>query len=138
MQSFLRKIQQALSSWMQGRYGTDELSMFLLISAIVLMLAGSLFDTSVLSTLALLISVLALFRSCSKNHSKRLGELQIFQKVVKKPKAWLSLTSKRITNRKTTCYFKCEECQTTLSVPKGKGEIRVTCPKCKTVKNYKT
>ncbi len=32
--------------------------------------------------------------------------------------------------RKTTAYLKCPNCGQMLSVPKGKGKIRVTCPKC--------
>ena len=35
-------------------------------------------------------------------------------------------------NRDTTKYLKCPNCGQTLSVPKGKGKIRVTCPKCHT------
>lgn len=32
--------------------------------------------------------------------------------------------------RKTTAFLKCPNCGQILSVPKGKGKIRVTCPKC--------
>ena len=32
--------------------------------------------------------------------------------------------------RKTTAYLKCPNCGQMLSVPKGKGKIHVTCPKC--------
>lgn len=32
--------------------------------------------------------------------------------------------------RKTTAFLKCPNCGQVLSVPKGKGKIRVTCPKC--------
>ena len=35
-------------------------------------------------------------------------------------------------NRSTTKYLKCPNCGQTLAVPKGKGKIRVTCPKCQT------
>lgn len=33
-------------------------------------------------------------------------------------------------NKDTTKYLKCPSCGQTLAVPKGKGKIRVTCPKC--------
>ena len=32
--------------------------------------------------------------------------------------------------RKTSAFLKCPNCGQILSVPKGKGKIRVTCPKC--------
>ncbi len=34
--------------------------------------------------------------------------------------------------RKTTLFFRCKTCGSILSVPRGKGRIRVTCPKCGT------
>lgn len=34
--------------------------------------------------------------------------------------------------RKTKAFLKCPTCGTMLSVPKGKGRLIVTCPKCKT------
>ena len=42
------------------------------------------------------------------------------------------------TNRKTTRYFKCKGCGQVLSVPRGKGTLRVVCPKCKTETKQKS
>lgn len=42
------------------------------------------------------------------------------------------INKKKWENRKTTKYIKCPTCGQTLAVPKGKGKIRVTCPKCGT------
>ena len=59
-------------------------------------------------------------------------ELEKYQEVMQKPKAWWRLTNKRWENRNTTLYFKCKGCKTVLNVPKGKGKLLVTCPKCGT------
>ena len=34
-------------------------------------------------------------------------------------------------DRKTHRYFRCPQCRATVRVPKGKGQIRITCPHCK-------
>ncbi len=31
----------------------------------------------------------------------------------------------------TTVYFTCDNCGQSLCVPKGKGTLKITCPKCK-------
>lgn len=42
-------------------------------------------------------------------------------------------TAERIWHeRKTTLFFRCKSCGAILSVPRGKGHIRVTCPRCGT------
>ena len=47
-------------------------------------------------------------------------------------------TAQKWTNRKTTRYFKCKGCGQVLSVPRGKGTLRVVCPKCKTETKQKS
>lgn len=40
------------------------------------------------------------------------------------------LAKKMWKERKTSNFLKCPQCGQVLSVPKGKGKLRVTCPKC--------
>ena len=67
-----------------------------------------------------------------KNIAARSKENAAFEQAVQKPKRWIALQRKAWANRKTTRYFKCKGCGTVLSVPRGKGTLRVVCPKCKT------
>ena len=51
----------------------------------------------------------------------------------KEDRARTARTAKRMwKERKTTAFLKCPTCGQLLSVPKGKGRLRVTCPKCRT------
>ena len=55
-----------------------------------------------------------------------------------KPRRSYELAKKKWSNRKTTKYFRCENCGQELSVPRGTGTMRVVCPKCKTETKMKS
>ncbi len=46
------------------------------------------------------------------------------------PETALSRARQWIGNRKKYRYFRCKNCKTSLRVPRGKGIIRVHCPRC--------
>jgi predicted SprT family Zn-dependent metalloprotease len=127
----LEKLKRTLSAWMQGRYGMDKLSSAMLVVSVVLLVIDYFTDLDIILIIAFLLLIYVMFRCYSKNRSQRLKELQAYNKIIKRPKAWFLLTQKRIVNRKTTRYYRCDCCKTLYSVPRGKGKIRVTCPKCK-------
>ncbi len=132
MNDFFQRMQWKLMSWMQGRYGNDNLSSFLMGAAIVLMLVSFVFGFDIVWTLSSVLLILVLFRTFSKNITARAKENSTFERVMIKPKHQWDLLNKRWINRKTTQYFKCKNCGQMLSVPRGKGTLRVVCPKCKT------
>lgn len=119
-----------MAQWMMGRYGIDELTQALMLLGCAFVLVNFFAHSSILSTLALLLMALGIFRCYSKNIPARARELAKYQELMVKPKAWWRLFNKKWINRKTTIYFKCKGCGAVLNVPKGKGKILVTCPKC--------
>lgn len=130
MNGFFGRIGDGLRTFMVGRYGLDALSIAILIAAIAISLVSSLFGLGALSVLSFALMVYALFRCYSSNIPARSQELAWFERVTQRPKRTADLAAKRWKNRSTTCYFTCKNCKTVYSVPKGKGKIRVTCPKC--------
>lgn len=121
-----------MAQWMMGRYGIDQLTQALMIAGCAVALVNFFAHSGVLSTIALLLMGWGLFRCYSRNIAARAKELAKYQELMVKPKAWWRLTNKKWVNRKTTLYFKCKGCGSVLNVPKGKGKLRVTCPKCGT------
>lgn len=132
VKGFLERLQWRMANAMQGRRGADGFSNFLVVAGIVLLLASILPGLDALSWLAFAAFAYSLFRCYSKNISARQRENEAYERIAQKPKRFFSLAGKAWTNRKTTRYFKCKGCGQVLSVPRGKGELRVVCPKCKT------
>lgn len=131
MRAFLTRMQWKMAEFMQGRHGADSLAQASMIAGIALMLANLLLGSELVSLLSLALLAYAMFRCYSKNHAKRTQENEAYLKLVSKPKHQLDIARKRWKNRKTTMYFTCKGCGSTLTVPRGKGTLRVTCPKCK-------
>ena len=130
MNNFANNLAAKLSQFMQGRNGTDALGISAILAAVVAKVLAVLFGSTLLDVLSLALILYALFRCYSRNTIKRAEENLAFLDATKKPREWASLAYKKVKNRKTTCYFTCENCKTVYALPKGKGKLRATCPKC--------
>ena len=121
---------------MYGRYGYDELCRFLTICSCVLIIFSIIMPLFYLFGIGTMIW--SIFRMYSKNTVKRKHELGIYLKYKKQIIGEFKLIKNKIKDRKTHKYFKCPSCRSILSVPKGRGEIIVTCPLCKCKSEKKT
>lgn len=121
-----------LQRFMEGRYGVDQLNRFLLGATFVTMLGSMLFRSAALNTLSVLLLVICYVRLLSRNIRKRYDEnmmyLQYRDRFIR---FWKQLKS-RMEQRKTHHIYKCPTCGQKIRVPRGKGKICITCPKCKT------
>lgn len=130
----MRNLLMKLSSFMQGRYGTDQLNISLFVLFLVLWIANIFVWNQIasltLTLLELLIIVIVILRSFSKNIVKRSAEnrkfLPVFNAVVSK----IKLLSRMFRDRKTHKYIKCPKCRVHLRVKRTKGVHTVQCPKC--------
>ena len=125
-----------LRRFMFGRYGADQLSLFLFALYLVLYLISGLLRYTplfllgaILSWIALLPAVAALFRMLSRNIPRRRAENAKFLTLVGPVVRWFKLR-RTIHRDKDHCYFKCPNCGQQLRVPRGKGKITVTCRSC--------
>lgn len=130
MKGFFDRLRWRLSLWLEGRYGADSLSNVLNMVGLALLLIAVLTGLTLLWAFAMGVILLSAFRTFSKNIPQRERENEAWLNLIAKPKEAISLARKAWANRATTKYFHCKGCGAVLSVPKGKGKLRVTCPKC--------
>ncbi len=126
MEKFRSRIQQ----FMYGRYGQDELSMALMGAGVVFMFLSMFPHMRAAYYISLILILAALYRSFSKNITKRLKERDKYMKAVAGPKKFFRIQIRRFKERKTYDYYKCSKCGTYNRIPKGHGRIVITCPKC--------
>lgn len=133
-----------LRNFMLGRYGFDQLSFAILIVYLIVMLIVNLFRIPFAGMLAFALVIWVFFRMLSRNTTKRRAENEWFLKTFAPMIAWFRNIPVRSqaralrkqqkaaerAERKQFCHFKCEQCGQILRVPRGKGKIRIHCPKC--------
>lgn len=123
---------EKLRRFMVGRYGFDELNRFLVIlSAIVLLLSNFIFKI-VLYPISLIILLLCIYRILSKNHNSRYKENYIYLNNRNILYSKINKVKYNINQRKMYHIFKCPSCRQKVRIPKGKGKVTITCPKCRT------
>lgn len=116
------KLGAAGRQFMQGRYGTDKLNMAILVAGVVACLLCAVIPWPAADLLLTVLSYgllfWAVFRCLSRNTYQRYQE----------NRKYLSLVS-RLKDREHK-YFDCPRCRQPVRVPRGKGKIAITCPKC--------
>ena len=133
---FFRRLLYRFSDFMQGRYGMDGLYYPLLISSCAFTLAGSLFHLGILRLIGSLLLIWLVLRTFSRNYAARQRELYAYYNLKNKISSFFhkNITKRnkrnKTTHRKDKRYFKCPKCKVKLSVPKGKGKIKISCVKC--------
>lgn len=119
---------------MSGRHGLDQFSRFLTLTACViaiLSLVGSGTWLIYLWYPAVILLIYSYFRMFSRNLYKRDMENQWYLNKTEKIRARFKLLRTRFQQRRDYRFFNCPNCDTVVRVPKGKGAINITCPKCR-------
>ena len=134
MRNFFYRISGAMARFMYGRNGNDQLNLALLMVYILVVLLQAVLiriETvrMVLEIVSLLLALVILFRSFSKNLARRRAENARFLNWWHPVKSRISGAQQRRKD-KDHKYFTCKSCKTICRVPVGKGKIEITCPKC--------
>ena len=123
-------MRRRFSDFMLGRYGPDQLYFALFVIAILLGLLSSITRFYILSLLSYLVLIFAIYRFFSRNIVKRRAENDVFLRYWGPVRYRFRRFKERLKSRKTHKFFKCPNCKNVLRVPKGKGKIQITCPRC--------
>ncbi len=108
--------------FMQGRYGSDKLNTAILVAGLIACFLAMIMPAALHLLLTLISYILmgwAIFRMLSRNTYKRYQENRKYLQLVD-----------RFKDREHK-YFDCPRCRQPVRVPRGKGKIAITCPKCK-------
>lgn len=119
---------ERLRVMMAGRNGLDKLSMVLIVSALVIN-AFSMFSPYLI-LFSILVLAYALWRVFSKNLAKRRSENYRFTRIWGDINDSFKKWQFRRHQSKQYKFFNCPGCKSKLRVPRGKGKISITCPRC--------
>ena len=125
-------MKERMQRFMAGRYGNDQLNQFIFIVAIISMVLEIITRQSLYYTLTVVLLILAYVRVFSRNINKRYEENMKF---LQKKDAILNKFRKQkyyAAQRRNFHIYTCPQCKQKIRIPKGKGKISITCPKCRT------
>lgn len=128
-------LKQRMLNFMQGRYGVDQLSGFLIWTAVIIAVITMFVRIPALQIVTWVMIIYAYIRIFSKQINKRYAQNQKFLDATWGIRKFFADIRYRIKYGKQTeepyHIYKCRKCGQKIRVPKGKGKIMITCPKCK-------
>lgn len=121
---------------MYGRYGQDQLGIFCFAAYVVVWLISMFLRGTrialVLNVIEVMLVAAYFFRFFSRNIYKRQMENQKFLKVWNRVKNFFKFYQLRYRERNgVKKLYRCPKCRQVIRVPKGRGKIAITCPKCR-------
>lgn len=131
LQGMMYRLNTKTQQFMVGRYGTDEFGRFLSTLILVCLVLSIITRWGIFYWGGLLLVVYSYFRMFSRNIPKRYAENQKYLTTRYKTVAKWGLMKKHLAESKTHRFFKCPQCKQKVRVPKGRGKICITCPKCR-------
>ena len=116
--------------FMSGRNGNDQLGLALLVVALILNIIFRMTGMYLLGIAAMALVLIVLYRMFSRDLAKRQEENRRFLSLWSDAKRSFAEWRLRRSQSRDYKFFVCPGCHNRLRVPRGKGKIQITCPKC--------
>lgn len=134
--------------FMYGRYGNDDLNRALMWAAVICAVLSLFIVPKLFTFLTYVLLISGIYRCMSRKQSERYSENEAFLNFKNRILSRFTGRKTYTTDQgsytssqsgswytqkdKTKKIFKCPNCKQKVRVPKGKGTIMITCPKCHT------
>jgi hypothetical protein len=131
----LWRLRETLMRFMAGRYGTDKLNHFLMVTYLVLWVIQMFFRGTaayILSLVGTAIAVVLIFRTLSRNINRRQAENERFLRMWAPISRWFGQMFVRLRDIRRFRYRTCPACSARLRLPILRGRRTVTCSRCNT------
>ena len=125
-------MKEKFRQFMIGRYGTDGQNQFPSIASIVMLLISLLTRVTLFTWVGVVLLVLCYYRSLSRNIGKRTEENYKYYAIKDRVDNKFRGLKDQWANRKIYHYYRCPKCRQKLRVPRGRGRIQISCPRCGT------
>ena len=119
-----------VKGWLKGRNGADELATFAIVIALLVVIVNFFVRSIFLSAVALALMVFAWWRMSSRHVQARMRENRAFAELLGPVRPWLRDPGAAFAELRSFKHLRCPNCSQRMRVPRGKGNLRVRCPKC--------
>lgn len=125
-------MRRKFSQMMQGKYGNDELNRTLMVVSMGCLAVSLITKWNAFYMIGVILLICSYFRMFSRNFPKRTNENRIYKQMTNRLVSIFAKKKKRLSEKKKYRFFRCPSCHQEVRVPRGKGKISISCPKCRT------
>lgn len=123
-------MREKMMNFMRGRYGMDSFSNFLMWTACFIIFINMFIRSYLLNLAGLIIFIYAYVRIFSRNYVKRSAQNTWFLARTAGIRKMFTKERAKMRTRRTHHIYSCPSCKQKIRIPKGKGRVEITCPKC--------
>lgn len=125
-------MRERFQRFMAGRYGADALNQFLSILCLVCLVIAMIGRVYLFYWLGLALLIWQYFRMFSRNIPARTAENYKYYTIKERLAGRVRQARARWAGRRFYHYYTCPQCHQKLRVPRGRGRIQISCPRCGT------